>query len=61
MSEWQPIETAPTDNRLLILCRAGSAFSFIGSRHASGIAGWFDIGGAQRDPTHWQPFPKPLQ
>src|SRR5690606_34290662 len=56
---WQPIETAPRDARQLLLCKAGASHAFVGYwRHA--IGGWRQSGTiAKRDPTHWQPMPKP--
>jgi hypothetical protein len=65
MSEWQPIETAPSDTLLLCFWKS----------HGNGVSdGWGTAGyfrGRWRsdadddchfgDPTHWMPLPEPPQ
>jgi len=49
-SEWQPIETAPKDQEILVWAHG------IG-QWVSKFA-WWDCG-AHRKPTHWMPLPEP--
>ena len=53
--EWQPISTAPKDGTEILLCRNGARF--IG--HWDKVYGWLDQFDMMRDPTTWQPLPRP--
>lgn len=70
MSEdWQPIETAPKDRRLLLWDGHDMLIGFWGvSPSPYCFAGWttgwetasgYDVGYAPISPTHWQPLPEP--
>lgn len=60
MSAWQPIETAPKDEGLLIvaLIRDGKVWR-VSEATFNGL-GWYDVGGkACHWRTHWMPLPAP--
>lgn len=72
MSEWQPIETAPTDGTAILVCHEGG--TWIAKHKAVYQSGyepdnpWFclmlnkdHIPARKRKgyPTHWMPLPKP--
>lgn len=62
MSEWQPIETAPTEGRgLIYFGKSGHVED--ASFHADEDGGWMYVlfDGEQLDdsPTHWMPLPLP--
>jgi hypothetical protein len=66
MSEWQPIETAPTRGDVLLYCaETGEQFvAFLGTSMEEGDQEWVfargpDLAFIVRDPTHWQPLPEP--
>lgn len=54
--EWQPIETAPRDDRIEILTWDGSSIRVA-------VYGWEDqwhtMGLPSHKPTHWMPLPPP--
>lgn len=60
MSQWQPIETAPTDGtEVLVLIkpkviRLGWFFA-----PSSRTQGWADESSRPITPTHWMPLPEP--
>ena len=54
MSEWQPIETAPKDGKLILLWVPGKEY---GLMKWEGI--WDDRLHGCRGPTHWMPLPEP--
>lgn len=71
--EWQPIETAPKDGRMVLLAESGyveCGFWHDGSEcygHRGG-AGWFSeedrhnlLTARNVHPTHWMPLPAPPQ
>lgn len=50
--EWQPIETAPKDGRVVLLCdQMGNRWT--DSSH------WHIKNGCGLPPTHWMPLPEP--
>lgn len=60
MSEWQPIETAPSDTPLLvwqpnwprmIVARRGTEYRGTADK-------WFDSEGYTSTPSHWMPLPE---
>lgn len=53
--EWQPIETAPTKGRELILLLTPSGFPQIAYANTWWTAGY----SVECKPTHWLPIPKP--
>lgn len=54
---WRPIETAPKDGRLLLMCRESGFCAFIGHFE---YGAWMEgETGILRDPTHWMPLPEP--
>jgi hypothetical protein len=71
MSEWQPIETAPKDGRVVIAYQPGGVYGNGISYPASvGTTYWRDADSLNpghwtgpynpRDyPTHWMPLPEP--
>ncbi len=70
--EWQPIETAPKDGTVIILCESGYRDSirasfwrqdgdgfpwkFLDPDSETFLNGWL---GDHRGPTHWMPLPEP--
>ena len=60
MSEWQPIETAPKNETLLIL-----AVEWLPGDWRIKMGGWrldkseWNVFGASWIPTHWMPAPEP--
>lgn len=58
--EWQPIETAPKDGSLVLLCLSPHRGYLECPRK---VGGWWDdkwnIFGGSWCPTHWQPLPTP--
>lgn len=60
MSEWKPIETAPTDGtKVLIFWAYWSAVPFVAYfRHGQWIGDEACSDGVD-DPTHWMPLPDP--
>lgn len=68
MSEWQPIETAPTDTELLLFAKVHMAldnytadFLSVGMLETWYTHEWVDHDGEPLSfiPTHWMPLPKP--
>jgi hypothetical protein len=67
MSEWQPIETAPTDRRTMFVARAfGVKVSSVSMYPytTDPYCVWRDGDGFARwphpfPPTHWMPLPEP--
>lgn len=64
--EWQPIETAPRDGRILVYCpKYGEQFvAFLGVNPNDGEEKWViaqgsDITFIVPSPTHWMPLPPP--
>jgi hypothetical protein len=64
--QWQPIETAPRDNRARLIWVPESRCVFcVAWREADdeAPAGWGVFGGSWRDriqaPSHWMPLPPP--
>jgi hypothetical protein len=51
---WQPMETAPRDNRDVLLTNGGDV-------HCGFLCGaaWSDATGQRLYPTHWMPLPQP--
>lgn len=65
MSEWQPIETAPKDETVLLFWPASYVGAYVtGRRYRDGgpwktnIDGLIETAGG-RGPTHWMPLPTP--
>lgn len=64
MSEWQPIETAPTDGTdILVFGMASGKFPMFAAVH---FEDWYqpewincDAGNIDFYPTHWHPLPEP--
>lgn len=58
MSEWQPIETAPSAERILVW---GCDWINIASTHweENGVPVWFNGDVTLEDITHWMPLPAP--
>jgi len=66
---WQPIETAPTDDRIDVLLYEGGEYKpvYIGfyaetkDRGGKKVYIFWDIGSEpwKREPTHWMPLPEP--
>jgi hypothetical protein len=55
--QWQPIETAPSDGRAVLVYR-GNYDQMIVMREADGE--WWRMSGDLRGtPTHWMPLPPP--
>lgn len=60
--EWQPIETAPKDGRLILIAKEDAT-----NWHNVFVAYWddetvefkFHREGYVRNPTHWMPLPPP--
>lgn len=68
MTDWQPIETAPKDGRMLLLVwrdkqQQGLPMVLEGYWYAAsdGEAFWWSPGQVswKLEPTHWMPLPKP--
>lgn len=70
MNDWQPIETAPKDLRLLLLTpRYASTRVWIGrwnkDQHSKmprpywDIESWKTMTSRSGQPTHWMPLPEP--
>ena len=64
MMEWQPIETAPKNGTLVVVCALGSvpvsAVYVSWAKNDSG--GWLAVGnGEMIEATHWIPLPPPPQ
>ena len=59
MSEWQPIETAPKDGCLYLLC-TDTGVMFVG-KYRKHLEMWVCQDGAERyrTVTHWMPLPEP--
>lgn len=57
MSEWQPIETAPTNERVLVYESFNGSFDIHIVKWFNGY--WESNMGAQFYPTHWMPLPEP--
>ncbi len=58
---WLPIETAPKDGSLVLLCNALDGGMYVGFYERSE---WEDISGEMMEmligePTHWMPLPEP--
>ena len=53
MSEWQPIETAPKGESVLVVYDPGDSDRFIAIDFRCGD-GWY---GRTYPPTHWMPLP----
>jgi hypothetical protein len=59
MIEWQPIETAPTDETVLIYWDQGVQAGYLNPED-----GWYAVAGhgskwLYQPPTHWMPLPNP--
>lgn len=52
--EWQPIETAPKDGRVLIFCDDG------GNRWTDNSPGYWEENGCGRPPIAWRELPEPF-
>lgn len=62
MSEWQPIETAPTDEMFIWAAPKGDGKWGLGLAYRNVSGGWSDAYGSQSAPrsaTHWMPIPPP--
>ena len=68
MDEWQPIETAPKDVKLILLdkigvCRAPCEWSPAGEISEEGFWLWWQAAPEYLtevvDPAHWMPLPEP--
>ena len=65
MSEWQPIETAPTersetgDNVLLWIVEYGDVGIIMGYWDGRGWSDSHGHGSNDLKPTHWMPLPEP--
>jgi len=60
MSEWQPIETAPKDGTMILVCWAGSGMHPIVSRWLLRSMAWtHPFNKPVNPPTHWMPLPEP--
>lgn len=66
MTDWHPIETAPSNGEILLYCKeTGEQFvAFLGTCIEDGERDWVfarskDISFIVRDPTHWMPLPSP--
>ncbi len=57
--EWQPIETAPKDERAILL--GSSGFVAEGYRNKDGVFISYCIGALYSQVTHWMPLPPPPQ
>ena len=61
--EWQPIETAPRDGRLLLCASMTNQlhgyYDRAVLRYISELQGWSCPGLSGLSPTHWQPLPAP--
>lgn len=56
MTEWQPIETAPRDGKLIVVYTEGIVdIAFYGARE-HWVTFAFNRG---KSPTHWIPLPEP--
>jgi hypothetical protein len=66
MTAWQPIETAPKDGSVLLVCEVGLdssmtyAVAFWGAQQ-DGVETWFglDLLPLGYSLTHWMPLPEP--
>ena len=56
--EWQPIETAPKDERVLVCWPSGLMTT---SRYSDELDDWLPAMATGRDPTHWMPLPELLE
>ena len=61
MSEWQPIETAPKDGRLILAAtpRATDFSGFFVVYWSGPDENWLYSVGRWIKPTHWMPLPAP--
>jgi len=66
MSEWQPIETAPRDRRILVIGEAGTMHVASWSQNPfTGHKSWLIVRTDDKgnclvmQATHWQPLPEP--
>lgn len=57
---WRPIETAPKDGTMLLVCEPGCGYALCyykwRERGCEGL--WADPGGGYMHPTHWRPLPE---
>lgn len=66
MSEWQPIETAPVDGSLILICGFGTKGYFVADAKFDGewmmFDQWDDSYSAPcLQCSHWMPLPEPPQ
>jgi len=59
MNEWQPIETAPENARILIIFKCGHIED--GVMHDKGYSLFDGENLMSGYPTHWMPLPEPPQ
>ena len=66
MNEWQPIETAPKDGRVVLCIGHGSVVMIEPMQYYAsdegmdnGCWGWLEGDGPRKPPTHWMPLPAP--
>ena len=61
-TEWQPIETAPQGERVLVAKAGGFRFIACKMPDFDGDMTWFNDGGGKvLDLIHWHPLPDPPQ
>lgn len=64
MSEWQPIETAPAADFVLVTAKGEMprvARTYTGNVHGAWIMAEGQGGVVIYQPTHWMPLPEPLK
>ncbi|QIX20227.1 DUF551 domain-containing protein [Agrobacterium pusense] len=60
MTKWQPIESAPMDERILVWCAYLEDTVFAEIRRPDGVVTGYDDSHYVIDrPTHWMPLPEP--
>ena len=66
--DWQPIETAPRDGTLILVCTRGyqrirsmmtTFWSEASAKRFGAKFGWYHEGDGAITPTHWMPLPAP--
>jgi hypothetical protein len=62
MSRWQPIETAPKDQTIVLWIPKRYPHVVVAAHWASEECDWGWWAGASRvEPSHWMPLPEPPQ
>lgn len=56
---WMPIDALAMDGRCVLLAKENGRSRAFTGYYSAGDKCWFDMGGHEREPTHWQPLPPP--